>query len=207
MTTRHISRGKSTKLTHFRIYPGRPPDSMWLAMVTSSDHTSNCSLFMLPNTPLSAAPVCTPTRMLTSVPVRFCTSLYKLDFLITANQKSELILHGAIILICSTTIHILHIQNMYIILQSYKWDLLTTANQKSDLILHGAVILTLTYNTHTTYTEHMCIILQFLPSMLFHTRSTHAQNHTNLIASTMARPILTQLTAWFGVSLGIPDTQ
>ena len=33
-------------------YPGNPPDSMWLAIVTSSDHMSYCH-FLRPSTPLS----------------------------------------------------------------------------------------------------------------------------------------------------------
>lgn len=46
--------------------PGIPPDSILLATVTSVDQTSNCHLFW-PRTPPSTVPVCTPTRMSTSV--------------------------------------------------------------------------------------------------------------------------------------------
>lgn len=49
-------------------HPGRPPDSMWLANVTSWDHTSYCH-FCKPITPQSTFPLWTPTRMLISTPV------------------------------------------------------------------------------------------------------------------------------------------
>lgn len=49
-------------------HPGRPPDSMWFANVTSSDHTSYCH-FCKPITPQSTLPLWTPTRILTSTPV------------------------------------------------------------------------------------------------------------------------------------------
>lgn len=55
-------------------YPGSPPDSMWLARVTSCDHTSNCHL-RKPMTPQSTFPECTPTLMLISTPVASRTSL------------------------------------------------------------------------------------------------------------------------------------
>lgn len=55
-------------------HPGRPPDSMWLARVTSCDHTSNCHL-RRPITPHSTLPECTPTRMLISTPVASRTCL------------------------------------------------------------------------------------------------------------------------------------
>lgn len=42
-----------------KTYPGRPPDSIWLANVTSFDHTSNCH-FCRPITPQSTEPECIP---------------------------------------------------------------------------------------------------------------------------------------------------
>lgn len=73
-TSKHIERqlnfnefiilGQISRFSH----PGRPPDSMWLANVTSCDHTSYCH-FCKPITPLSTLPVWTPTRMLISTPV------------------------------------------------------------------------------------------------------------------------------------------
>lgn len=58
------------KLTH----PGTPPDSMWLANVTSSLHTSNCHL-RKPRTPHRTFPVCIPIRMSTLNPVASRTNL------------------------------------------------------------------------------------------------------------------------------------
>jgi hypothetical protein len=43
-------------------YPGIPPDSMWLANVTSYDHTSNCHL-RRPSTPHSTEPEWIPIRI------------------------------------------------------------------------------------------------------------------------------------------------
>jgi len=55
-------------------YPGTPPDSIWLAMVTSSDQTSNCH-FLSPSTPHSTEPEWTPIRMSTSTHVASRTFL------------------------------------------------------------------------------------------------------------------------------------
>lgn len=55
-------------------YPGRPPDSIWLAKVTSSLHTSNCH-FLRPRTPHRTFPVWIPIRMSTSNPVASRTNL------------------------------------------------------------------------------------------------------------------------------------
>lgn len=55
-------------------YPGTPPASMWLAKVTSWDHTSYCH-FCRPITPQRTFPECTPTRMLMSTPVASLTFL------------------------------------------------------------------------------------------------------------------------------------
>ena len=44
------------------VYPGMPPDSMWLANVTSYDHTSNCHL-RRPSTPHRTEPEWIPMRM------------------------------------------------------------------------------------------------------------------------------------------------
>lgn len=44
------------------VYPGMPPDSMWLASVTSYDHTSNCHL-RRPSTPHRTEPEWIPMRM------------------------------------------------------------------------------------------------------------------------------------------------
>ncbi len=46
-------------------YPGRPDDSMWLAIVTSSDQMSYCHFFR-PRTPLRTNPEWTPIRMSSS---------------------------------------------------------------------------------------------------------------------------------------------
>ena len=63
----------------FRLsYPGIPPDSIWLARVTSLLHTSNCH-FLSPNTPQCTRPVCIPTRMFTFTPVTSRTSLQSKD--------------------------------------------------------------------------------------------------------------------------------
>lgn len=64
-----------------RTYPGRPPDSMWFAVVTSSDHTSYCHFFK-PRTPLWTLPMCTPTLMLRLTPVASRTLLS----ILVANQ-------------------------------------------------------------------------------------------------------------------------
>jgi len=55
-------------------YPGTPPASMWLASVTSCDHTSYCHL-RRPITPHRTFPEWTPTRMLMSTPVASRTFL------------------------------------------------------------------------------------------------------------------------------------
>lgn len=51
-----------------------PPDSMWLASVTSSLQTSNCHL-RSPSTPHSTLPVWMPMRMSTLNPVASLTNL------------------------------------------------------------------------------------------------------------------------------------
>ena len=55
-------------------HPARPPASMWLARVTSLDHTSNCH-FRRPRTPQCTRPLWMPTRMITFTPVTSRTSL------------------------------------------------------------------------------------------------------------------------------------
>lgn len=62
------------KRTNIQSYPGTPPASMWLASVTSCDHTSYCH-FCRPMTPHSTFPECTPTRMLMSTKVASRTFL------------------------------------------------------------------------------------------------------------------------------------
>lgn len=57
-------------------YPGMPPLSMWLAKVTSFDHTSNCHLIN-PNTPQCTRPVCIPTRIFTLTAITSRTKLSK----------------------------------------------------------------------------------------------------------------------------------
>lgn len=57
-----------------RTHPARPPASMWLARVTSLDHTSNCH-FRKPRTPQCTRPLWMPTRMFTFTPVTSRTSL------------------------------------------------------------------------------------------------------------------------------------
>jgi len=69
--------GKHEMISVQIIYPGRPPDSMWLASVTSFDQTSNCHL-RSPRTPHKTRPVWIPTRILTFTPVTSRTSL-KMD--------------------------------------------------------------------------------------------------------------------------------
>lgn len=70
-------------------YPGRPPDSMWLAKVTSCDHTSNCHL-RRPITPHSTLPECTPTLMLISTPVASRTCLKKFHHNVKASVDNPL---------------------------------------------------------------------------------------------------------------------
>ena len=72
---------KSTWAMFFSLYansdfphPALPPASMWLASVTSFDHTSNCH-FLSPSTPQCTRPLWIPTRMLTLTPVTSRTSL------------------------------------------------------------------------------------------------------------------------------------
>ncbi|KAG7253618.1 hypothetical protein CRUP_027259 [Coryphaenoides rupestris] len=48
-------------------HPALPPASMWLASVTSLDHTSNCH-FLRPSTPQCTRPLWMPTRMFTLTP-------------------------------------------------------------------------------------------------------------------------------------------
>lgn len=55
-------------------HPGIPPDSMWFAIVTASDHTSYCH-FRSPITPDKTVPVLTPIRMFTLTPVASRTCL------------------------------------------------------------------------------------------------------------------------------------
>lgn len=59
---------------HYYTYPGTPPDSKWLAIVTSSDQTSYCHLHN-PRTPLRTIPLWTPILISTSTPVASRTSL------------------------------------------------------------------------------------------------------------------------------------
>lgn len=61
-------RWKGILFTVKKKYPGIPPDSIWLASVTSLLHTSNCHFFN-PKTPLSTRPVCSPTRMFNATSV------------------------------------------------------------------------------------------------------------------------------------------
>ena len=72
-------------------YPGRPPDSMWFAVVTSSDHTSYCHFFR-PRTPLWTLPMCTPTLMLRLTPVASRTLLFGSKSNITHHTCNALIL-------------------------------------------------------------------------------------------------------------------
>lgn len=72
------------KLTH----PGTPPASIWLANVTSCDHTSYCH-FWSPITPHRTFPECTPTRMLMSTPVASRTFLSY-----TKKNKTDFIIMG-----------------------------------------------------------------------------------------------------------------
>ena len=61
--------------SHFwRSHPGTPPDSMWLANVTSSLHTSNCHL-RRPRTPHRTLPVWMPILISTLNPVASRTNL------------------------------------------------------------------------------------------------------------------------------------
>lgn len=50
------------KVMHRKTYPGMPPDSMWLAIMTSFDHTSKCH-FLLPRTPHITDPLWIPIRI------------------------------------------------------------------------------------------------------------------------------------------------
>lgn len=68
-------------------YPGSPPASMWLARVTSCDHTSYCH-FCSPITPQRTLPECTPTRILISTPVA------SLTFLLLRIQVLWVVLYG-----------------------------------------------------------------------------------------------------------------
>jgi hypothetical protein len=62
---------------HFwRPHPGTPPDSMWLANVTSSLHTSNCHL-RKPRTPHRTFPVWMPILISTLNPLDSRTNLEK----------------------------------------------------------------------------------------------------------------------------------
>lgn len=58
--------------------PGSPPDSMWLARVTSLDQTSNCH-FRRPRTPQSTRPVWMPTRMFRMTSVASTTVLFEIE--------------------------------------------------------------------------------------------------------------------------------
>lgn len=46
-------------------YPGTPPDSIWLAIITSLDHTSKCH-FLFPSTPHITDPLWIPILMFKS---------------------------------------------------------------------------------------------------------------------------------------------
>lgn len=67
-------------------HPGIPPDSIWLAIVTSSDHTSYCH-FRSPKTPQRTEPVWIPMRMSTSTLVASRTSLV---YLFVIDKKSKI---------------------------------------------------------------------------------------------------------------------
>lgn len=69
-------------------YPGIPPASILLATVTSVDHTSYCQRFC-PSTPPRTVPLCTPTRMSTSVFVFSLTYLQLVDKATTFNKKTK----------------------------------------------------------------------------------------------------------------------
>lgn len=71
---RNEKAGQRQEELYMLTYPGSPPDSMWLAVVTSSDHTSYCHLTN-PNTPLWTLPMCTPTLMFRLTPVASRTLL------------------------------------------------------------------------------------------------------------------------------------
>lgn len=60
----------------FSSHPAIPPDSMWLARVTSLDQTSNCHLYK-PRTPHSTLPEWTPILMFKSTLVFSRTSLHR----------------------------------------------------------------------------------------------------------------------------------
>lgn len=70
-------------------YPGRPPDSMWLASVTSCDHTSNCH-FLRPITPQSTLPEWTPTLMLMSISVASRTCLEEISVKLKAQYEHNM---------------------------------------------------------------------------------------------------------------------
>ena len=57
----NLSRGQKINIESYS-YPGIPPDSSLLAMVTSLDHTSNCH-FLSPRTPQRTEPEWTPIRI------------------------------------------------------------------------------------------------------------------------------------------------
>lgn len=59
---------------------------MWLAKVTSCDHTSYCH-FCRPITPQRTFPECTPTRMLISTPVASLTFLKKKEIYFTIQEQ------------------------------------------------------------------------------------------------------------------------
>ena len=72
------------------LYPGIPPDSIRLAKLTSSLHTSNCH-FLKPMTPHNTFPVWTPILMSTFVCVISLTALQKRRFL-TASSTAGVVL-------------------------------------------------------------------------------------------------------------------
>lgn len=65
-------------------YPGTPPDSIWLAMITSFDQTSKCH-FLSPNTPHITEPLWMPMRILRSTYIcseAFCTIIFYIKMLV-----------------------------------------------------------------------------------------------------------------------------
>jgi hypothetical protein len=79
-----IGRHLSCNWTH----PGTPPDSMWLASVTSSLHTSNCHL-RKPSTPHRTLPVCIPILISTLNPVASRTNLQKKSIMCRISSKGD----------------------------------------------------------------------------------------------------------------------
>ena len=71
------------------VYPGMPPDSMWLASVTSYDHTSNCHL-RRPSTPHRTEPEWIPMRISRSTcKMNIVTNIVLEWMLITEFKRSK----------------------------------------------------------------------------------------------------------------------